>query len=179
MAMGLITAKPALRVLLPVLLLGACATTPSFDIAGVDPRLTPQGVAARPQPAMGSRVQWGGSILATTNLEASTLVEVLAYPLDSRAKPRTDQEPMGRFVLEERGYLEPATYARDRLITVVGTLSGTRAGRVGESPHTQPVVTPQQTYLWPTGQTYEGSRVFFGIGANSGGSWGGGVGVGF
>jgi outer membrane lipoprotein len=177
--MNIFTVKTGLPLLLLALLLGACATGPSFDNLGVDPLLTPQGVAASPQHAMGRSIQWGGSILATTNQRDQTLVEVLAYPLDGKGRPRTGQDPQGRFVLEQRGFLDPATYAKGRQITVVGTLTGTRTGRIGETPYTQPVVDSRQTYLWPVEQPYEGSRVFFGIGASSGGSWGGGVGVGF
>lgn len=177
--MRILTSKPGLLVLLPALLLGACATGPTFDTRGVDPALTPQSAVAGSQAATGRSVQWGGTILTTTNLKDQTLVEVLAYPLDGSAKPRTDQDPLGRFVFEQGGFLEPATYAKGRLITVVGTVSGTRTGRIGETPYTQPVVTARQAYLWPIDRYSESRRVFFGVGVGSGGSWGSGVGIGF
>ena len=77
--------KPAFLVLLPVLL-GACASAPTFNTAGVDPFLTPQSVTTSPQAATGKSVQWGGTIIGTTNLQDRTRIEVLAYPLDSKAR---------------------------------------------------------------------------------------------
>ena len=161
-------------------LLTACASAPSFNTLDVDPLLTPQGVAAKPQPATGKSVQWGGTIVSTTNLKGSTQVEVLAYPLDSDGRPKSDGTAQGRFILERAGYLEPASYAAGRQVTVVGTVSGTRSGRVGEANYVYPVVDAKQLHLWDPARTGFGSSTFFGfgVGGGSGGS-GGGVGVGF
>ncbi len=148
------------------LLLSACASGPTFDSSGVDRTLTPQGVAASPQQASGKQVLWGGVIMRTTNLKDSTQMEVLAYPLDTNEKPQREGDPLGRFILEQAGYLEPATYAEDRLITVVGTVSGARTGRVGESEYIFPVVDMRQVHLWRVGRG--GSGVSFGVGV---GTW--------
>ncbi len=165
--------------LIPLLLLGACASGPTFNTGGVDRALTPQGVAADPQPARGKYVLWGGVILTTTNLKNSTRVEVLAYPLDTDRRPQRDRDPLGRFILEQAGFLEPASYAEGRLITTVGKLAGTRPGRVDASDYTYPVIDARQVHLWPRDRGYRGSNVHFGVGVGSGGHWGGGVGVGF
>jgi len=177
--------KPAWTVLLLALLLGGCASSgPTFNTAGVDPVLTPQGVAGNPQAATGRNVQWGGTILGVTNLQDRTQIEVLAYPLDSQGKPQSGSTPLGRFILEQRGYLEPATYAQGRLLSAVGTLTGTRPGKIGEASYQHPVVSARQLYLWPRDTATEGSNVRFGIGVGAG-SWGGGsgwgtgVGIGF
>jgi outer membrane lipoprotein len=161
-------------------LLTACASAPSFDTLDVDPLLTPQGVTAKPQPAMGKSVQWGGTIVSTANQRNSTQVEVLAYPLDADGRPKTDNAAQGRFILERAGYLEPASYAAGRQVTVVGTVSGTRTGRVGEADYVYPVVAAKQLHLWPQGQSRSGTSTIFGIGVGGGsGGSGGGVGVGF
>jgi outer membrane lipoprotein len=164
-----------------LLLLSACASGPVFNNAGVDHVLTPHSVASRPQPATGRSVQWGGVILGTTNLKDSTQIEVLAYPLDANGRPLGDSTPLGRFILEQAGYLEPATYTEGRQLTVVGTVSGTRAGKVGESGYNYPLITARQLYLWPLGQGRDGVGVggYIGIGVGSGGHWGSGVGIGF
>jgi outer membrane lipoprotein len=161
-------------------LLTACASAPTFNTVGVDPLLTPQGVAAKPQPATGKSVQWGGTIVNTTNLQGSTQIEVLAFPLDSDGRPKRDDTAQGRFILERTGYLEPASYAEGRQVTVVGTVSGTRTGKVGGADYTYPVITARQLHLWSPERTYGGSSTMFGIGVGggSGGSWGSGVGVG-
>jgi outer membrane lipoprotein len=176
----IILPRPALPLLL-LLLLSACASSPAFNTTGVDRSLTPREAASRGQSATGKSVQWGGVILSTTNLKDSTQVETLAYPLDADARPQTDDTPLGRFIFEQGGYLEPASYAEGRQITVVGTVTGTRAGQVGESDYIYPVITARQLHLWPPGQDRDGVGLggFIGIGSGGGGSWGSGVGIGF
>jgi outer membrane lipoprotein len=166
-----------LFVILP-LLLSACAGSPSYDRYGADGALTPQSVAARPQLATGKQVLWGGVILKTVNLEDRTQLEVLAYPLDSSERPKIDDVPLGRFILEQDGYLEPANYANQRQITVVGTVAGTLPGKVGDADYNFPLVTGKQHTLWPRYRGDSRSNIHFGIGVGSGRSWGG-VGVGF
>jgi len=175
--------KPVFLVLLP-LLLSACASAPTFNTVGVDPYLSPQTVTASPQTTTGKSVQWGGTILGTTNLQDRTQIEVLAYPLDSKAKPKSDGSPLGRFFLEQSGFLDPATYKQGRQISAVGTVTGTRNSMVGEASYDHPVIDARQIYLWPEDRGYGGTGVTFGIGGGSGGwgsgsSWGVGVGTGF
>lgn len=166
--------------ILPLLLAG-CASSPSYDRYGADGTLTPQSVTMQPQMAAGKQVLWGGVILKTVNLKDRTQVEVLAYPLGGDTRPRLDDVPLGRFIFEEAGYLEPASYASQRQITVVGTVAGTLPGKVGDSPYNFPLVTASQHTLWPQPREYDRGRshIHFGVGVGSGGSWGGGVGVGF
>lgn len=172
------------RLTLPLallLLLGACASGPAFDTGGVDHALTPRDVVARPQHATGKQVHWGGLILSTTNLKDRTRIEVLAYPLDARSRPRGEGEPTGRFMLEKAGYLEPATYAEGRQVTLVGTVTGTRSGRVGESDYVYPLIDARQLHLWPRGRN--GVRVggYIGFGTGNGGDPGSSseIGIGF
>ena len=176
--------KPALLVPLMALLLSACASGPTFNTAGVVPALTPQTVAANPLPATGKNVQWGGTIISVANLQNRTQIEVLAYPLDSSARPQGNSTPLGRFFLEQDGFLDPATYKQGRQISTVGTVTGTRTSKVGEASYDHPVIEARQIYLWPEDQGYGGTGVIFGIGGGSGGwgsgtGWGVGVGTGF
>jgi outer membrane lipoprotein len=147
------------------LLLSGCASGPIFDSGGVDRSLIPRGVIADPQIAKGKQVLWGGSIIRTTNLKDSTQMEVLAYPLDANERPQSESDPLGRFILEQSGYLEPKSYAVGRLVTVVGAVSGSRVGRVGESEYDFPVVGARQIHLWPEDK---GRGVSFGVGV---GTW--------
>ena len=167
-----------------VLLLSACTSAPTFNTTGVDPYLSPQSVTASPQAATGKSVQWGGTILGTTNLPDRTRIEVLAYPLDSKARPKSDGSLLGRFFLEQGGFLDPATYKQGRQISAVGSVTGSRNSLVGEASYDHPVIDARQIYLWPEDRGYGGTGVTFGIGGGSGGwgsgtSWGVGVGTGF
>jgi len=169
------------KLALPVvfsMLLGGCAGSPDYANYGAEAALTPQRVSARPQLGVGKQVLWGGVIMKTVNLKDRTQIEVLAFPLNSRERPNIDQPPLGRFIFEKRGYLEPANYASQRQITVLGTVTGTLPGQVGESDYNYPLVTPRQHTLWPYDRGYTGSNIRFGIGRGSNGSWGG-VGIGF
>jgi outer membrane lipoprotein len=151
-----------------IVLLGACASGPDFRTGAVDRALTPRGVAAEPEAAMGRTVLWGGVILDTTNLKNSTLIEVLAYPLDSKEWPLRDSDPLGRFLLLQDGFLEPATYAEGRLVSTVGTVTGTRAGRIGASDYAYPIISSEQLYLWPRDSARDRTRVIFGVGVGVG-----------
>jgi outer membrane lipoprotein len=182
--MNTLPQKHAFFSLLLALLLCACASTagPSFDTAGVIPALTPSTVVANPMPAMGKSVQWGGTITGITNQPDRTLIDVLAYPLDSTARPGVNSNPLGRFILEQQGFLDPAIYKQGRRISAVGTVTGTRTTQVGDTSQDQPVVDARQIYLWPEDPEYGSPGVTFGVGVGTWGSgtnWGTGVGIGF
>jgi outer membrane lipoprotein len=151
-----------------IALLSACATGPVFDTAAVDRSLSPSQVSAQPAAADGRTVLWGGVILATVNGKDSTRLEVLTYPLDNQDKPQRDREPLGRVLFEVRGYLEPATYAADRMITLVGRIRGVEPGKVGESDYVYPLVSSEQLYLWPREDKRDAGGVHFGIGVGFG-----------
>jgi outer membrane lipoprotein len=155
---------------LPVLfvsLLG-CASTPEFDTSQVDASLTPQSVIAEPEVSRGKVVLWGGTILDTRNLKDKTRIEVLAYPLDGSNQPRLESKPLGRFIIEHAGFLEPTTYAQGRQLTVLGRISGTQSGQVGESSYNYPVISSQQLHLWAQSGSSKSSNVHFGIGIGVG-----------
>lgn len=127
-------------------------------------------------------VHWGGRIVRVENLRDSTLVEVLAFPLDASGRPQTDQSAEGRFMIESPGFLEPHEYAPDRLIEVRGKLGGFRNGRVGEAEYRYPLVMARRLTLrtadtdgYPGGGT---PQFNFGFGTGTFGS-GGGVGISF
>jgi outer membrane lipoprotein len=155
--------EPAtILVVLLLLLLGACASGPSFDTSQFDRSLTPAVVSAEPQHATGRQVLWGGIILEVTNLAHSTLVEMQAYPLGYRDKPRPDEAPLGRFLLEQGGFLEPAVYTKGRLLTVAATITRIDTGNAGESGQTCPVVEAKHLYLWPEDKFHDHSGLRFG-----------------
>lgn len=152
-------------IVIPVLALVGCATSPKFDTKDVDASLTPSYASAHIDNVRGRRVIWGGMILASTNLKDSTQIEILSYPLDSSFRPDIDAQATGRFLIIKDGYLEPADYAPGRLLSVSGSVQTTQVGQVGDVSYTYPVVQPQDIYLWwRDGQPT--SRVHFGIGVS-------------
>lgn len=155
-----------LFILLAALLaLTACATTPVMETRGVNYSLTPVLAASDMQAARGTRVQWGGTIVGSRNLQHSTQLEILAYPLDASGKPKPGAGPLGRFVALWSGYLETVDYAPGRWVTVVGPITGTHTGRVGKVAYVYPVVRANQLHLWPKRRGWNtGPSVNFGVG---------------
>lgn len=131
-----------------VVLLVSCASTPDFDLTLVDQSLTPQSVIADVKHNRGKTALWGGTILEIRNLKDSTNIEVLAYPLNTSHRPLLESKPLGRFIIQHEGYLEPSTYAQGRVLTVLGKVSGSQSGNVGESTYTYAVINSEQLHLW-------------------------------
>lgn len=156
------------RILVPLLLVSACASGPVFDTSRVDRSLAPRSDVAGLAVDTQKNVLWGGAILSTTNLEHSTRIEVQAYPLDAYNAPRIRRDPLGRFILEYPGYLEPAIYTEGRLITLVGAVTRTLDGKVDDAAYTYPVVVAEQIYLWPRDRYRDRPRTYLGIGIGMG-----------
>lgn len=157
--------------LLPIvlLLLSACASGPTYDTSGVDLAATPRSAVAELPLMRGRTVLWGGVVLSISNLESRTRLEVLAYPLDSRQMPQRDQDPLGRFILERRGFLEPATYDEGRMVTALGTLERSESGKVGDSDYVYPVIEANDLYLWSRdSEKNNRTSVHFGFGLGVG-----------
>lgn len=136
-------------VLAMALLLTACASGPNISTEGVNETATPGQAVAEIEDLRNDEVIWGGAIVNSTNLQDTTRLEVLAYPLDSSQRPDTSAEPTGRFLTIKQGYLETADYRQGRLVTVKGTLTETQVGKIGQADYTYPVVESAQLYLWP------------------------------
>jgi outer membrane lipoprotein len=158
-----------LFLLLFFLLITGCASTPEFDTSQVDASLTPQSVIAEPELSRDKIALWGGTILDTRNLKDKTRIEMLAYPLDGSNQPKLESKPLGRFIIEHNGFLEPTTYAQGRQLTVLGSVSGTEKGTIGETSYNYPVLSARQLHLWSqTTDSGTRSNVHFGIGIGVG-----------
>lgn len=138
-----------IHILLLASVLTACSSGPRLDTTGVDPHITTSHAVANPDALMDRRILWAGIIVHCDNRRDSSLLEVLAYPLRYNNRPDTSAKPLGRFLIEQRGYLETVDYAPGRAVTVVGTLRGLRTGKVGDAAYRYPVVTAPQLRLWP------------------------------
>ena len=147
-------------------LLGACAGTPTLDLDGVNRDLTPARAAANIDAVRGQRALWGGVIVASRNLKDATQIEVLGYPLNRNAEPKRNDPPQHRFLVMQPGYLETADYTEGRLISAVGTVTGTQDGKVGEAGYVYPVLNASQLHLWPRETQTRSSepRIHFGVG---------------
>lgn len=157
---------PRILLSLAALALSGCASGPKFDLADVDRELTPARAVANIDAARNQRTLWGGVIVASRNLKDATQLEVLGYPLGRDGKPKRDDPPQHRFLITQPGYLETADYAEGRLVSAVGTVTGTQDGKVGEARYVYPVLSATQLHLWPR-ETYSRPnepQIHFGVG---------------
>ncbi len=148
-----------------VLLLAGCAAAPFERGEGVA-ALTPREAAAAGAERLGAEVIWGGRILEVDYLEERTRLEVVAYPLDRRQRPRVDEPPEGRFLIDYPGFLEGVDYRTGRLVTASGPIRALEEGRVGKQRLDYPVLATDRVHLWPEGSARASlrPRVHFGIG---------------
>lgn len=146
------------------LLASACATAPTFETGDAAP-ITPDEAVADIARARGAQVAWGGRIINTRNLKDTTEIEVLGYPLDESGRPDPGAAAQHRFVLVRPGYLESADYQPGRLVSAVGTITGTQEGMVGQASYVYPTLAADRLYLWPLYEPQpRGSNVHFGVG---------------
>lgn len=134
--------------LLAVLMLSGCATTPDAVRDADVEAVSVEAVRQNPAQHIGSRVRWGGTIIAVENAADTTLVEIISRPLRSSGTPLPDAPGEGRFRARVPGFLDPSDYAAHRWMTVVGVVTGTESGKVGDFAYTFPVVAVEHHKLW-------------------------------
>ncbi len=94
-------------------------------------------------------VRWGGVIANINNHQKETWLEVVQLPLARNGEPENSDSTEGRFLVKINAFLDPAIYAKGRVFTVVGALSGVTKGKIGEHDYQYPVVNAQGYTLWP------------------------------
>jgi outer membrane lipoprotein len=146
--------------------LTGCATTPVFDTTDVNTELTPKLVLEASAENLGRTALWGGTILDIQNLKDSTHVEILAYPLDSAQRPNLDYTPIGRFIVRNQGFLDPASFSPGQSISVLGKIGESQDATIGESSYLYPVIHAQQVHLWSKKKKKTQSSFSFGIGVS-------------
>lgn len=147
--------------LLPCLLLGACAGLPQAmkDVRVVD--ITYTQASQNLDGHKDVSVRWGGVIIDVENEENFSLVQALFYPLDYLGRPQLDEPHGGRFVIKSTEFLDPVIYAKDREITVVGTLNGGIERTVGKKVIQAPLLLSAAIHLWPAYQNYYGYGPYY------------------
>jgi outer membrane lipoprotein len=167
-----------LVVLLVFVLLAGCRSTGGTRV----PEITPMSLSrSADQAVKGRDFTWGGSVLSLKNMESHSLVEIMAYPLDGDGRPDAGASPLGRFLGDYPGFLEPVMFHSGQLVTVTGPMLGYRDGKVGEAVYRYPVLQADQIKRWDArpASTFNKPSVHFGFGFGSGGYSNIGIGIGF
>ncbi|MDT3776661.1 Slp family lipoprotein [Nitrospira sp. MA-1] len=167
--------------------MGGCAASP-MEIPEtlrnqIDPTLTFLQVIQHPGSYQGKILLLGGEVLSVKRLKEGTRLEVLQLPLDEYRRPlmtRTDSQ--GRFLAMEKTFLDPAMFPPHTLITLVGEVTESVAGKLDEMDYQFPAVVIKDLYVWKDPSLTQASNSgpwssIFG-GGSTGGRVGGGIGVG-
>ena len=125
--------------------LGACVTVPK-PLQGQYSNATPRDAAAADG---GQAVRWGGEIIKVEPKADITCFEVLSRKLDATARPMTRDPSEGRFIACRSGFYDPEEFERGRELTIVGRVTGTDRGKVGDYDYSYPHVAADAIYLWP------------------------------
>lgn len=145
-----------------VLFVSGCASRIPQNISQAPtPDLTVSEVIVQADARRNQPVRWGGSILMVVNLTNETEIEILAKELDSSGKPSDTDETQGRFLVRVDGFIDPAVYAKGRLLTVYGLVDTALTRSIGEKPYVYPVIKAQTTYLWPKESEYSNRDYYY------------------
>ncbi len=145
--------KTMVYTLLAIALLTAAGCVPAIPrevLSGVDRSITFGMLIRGPAAYKGKTVMVGGTIVKSTNEGSGyTRLEVMQLPLDSDGAPMTGDRSEGRFMILYKGYLETKIFGPGRLVTVVGTVGGSKKGTVGSMAYEFPVIDSTYLKLWP------------------------------
>ena len=144
-----------LLLLLAVSGLTACAPAISSqlrDEAGVP--IAFEDLISQPDIHKGRIVILGGYILETVNEPGATTVMVLQAPLDFQNKPRSQDLSKGRFLIRADKFLDPEIYARGRMLSVGGRVSGAQEQPIGNRTYRYPLIEAEELRLWPKEARY-------------------------
>ncbi|MBI5643693.1 MAG: Slp family lipoprotein [Deltaproteobacteria bacterium] len=136
-----------LVLVLSLFIFAGCGSVISKNVVKeVDRNITIEMVQANPDQYIGKKVLWGGTVLGTENLEATTEVEVLESTLAFDDRPE-DGASRGRFIIEAKKYLDPNIYKEDKRITIAGTINRVDVRKIGKMDYPYPVITPIEIKL--------------------------------
>ena len=96
----------------------------------------------------------GGYILETKNLNDRSIIKALQAPLGFREEPKSRDHSEGRFIISQKGFLDPEVYSKDRKITVAGTVVGSVVEKINGFSQPYLKIESREIYLWPKDQCY-------------------------
>lgn len=128
--------------------LAGCVSVPEA-VRGTSP--TPQDdlvqVMHAPQLYVGQESRFGGRVVAVRNDAEKTRLEIVSMPLDRWARPQLGRPSEGRLVAYVKGFIEPVE-VKDKLVTVVGPISGTEQGAIDAKPYRFVVIDVRGYKRW-------------------------------
>ena len=126
------------------------ATLPPALAESIETSLTFPQIKESPESFKGKLVILGGQILIAKRLKNATQLTILQLPLIDEQEPTTElTQSQGRFIAEQREFLDPATIPQGTRITLVGELSGSVTQSLDETEYTYPTLIIKHLKVWP------------------------------
>ena len=119
-----------------------------------------------PDAYKGEVVMLGGRIIEAKASSPLSELTVLQLAIGTSDRPKNSDKSEGRFIIQSKQLLDPAIYEKDMLVTVVGTLKGSKVLPIGDLEYTYPIVEPIEIKLWPKGMETQ-PIIHFGIGVGA------------
>lgn len=127
---------PLITTLLACLALSGCVSIPQ-NIQGNKNSLVSasyQDINQDVSRFNGQEVRLGGKVLNVVNSQNETSFEIAVLPLDDNARPELGTAFQGRIIVKANKFIDPLIL-EDHLITVLGTVTGTTNGKVGNADY--------------------------------------------
>ncbi len=145
--------KQSMKYLLTIaffLLLTACAHQLAKPIdEKIAVNLTLAQIKTKIPDSVGQRVRWGGVIANVKNAPQSTIIEIVARPLNRQGRPMAVDQTAGRFLAQFDGFIDPVVYAKGRDITVVGAVSNEKTQLIDAFEYKYVAIQVDHHKLWP------------------------------
>ena len=123
----------------------------------------PNVLASNPGYYKGKLLVLGGIIANTTVTDTGTTIEALFVRVDDNGYLE-NETGRGRYLAvwpRENGILDPLIYKKNMRITVAGTFTGVRRGKIGKANYLFPVIDAVQVFLWKTPRYYPYSYPYY------------------
>lgn len=132
-----------------ILVLSACASYPDNVSVVEGTELTSFADVTKSESTLtGKTVRWSGIIAKVSNEKTVTKLDVLYYPSSSNGRPKTTDEPLGRFRVVIEGFIDPAVYKQGKAITALGQLKASETSKIGDYEYEYPTLTSKNIHLW-------------------------------
>lgn len=135
-------------VALGALALSGCVTIPDAIKGSTEmPQQDLAAVMDAPRLFIGQEARFGGKVVNVINQQGKTRLEIASVPLDEGARPVLGEPSVGRIYADINGFVDPVDF-RNQLVTVVGPITGTEAGKVGSASYTYMVMQVNGYKRW-------------------------------
>ncbi|WHZ26881.1 MAG: hypothetical protein OJF51_001677 [Nitrospira sp.] len=133
-----------------VMLTGCALTGGQAETLTSDaPSISYAQVKAAPESYNGQPVTFGGKVLGARRLKEGTRIEILQLPLTDSLRPTVDLgKSQGRFVAQQKEFLDPATVPPGTFVTVTGEMAGSLTLPLDETEYTYPLVRINNLRVW-------------------------------